>query len=271
MMNLRPSRYGAMHSFNPTFQVTSWPAMTPLMQEMSELTNSMAGWNDFGWVRSGDQLGWRSSFDDVDSMLANVSSVTPLLNRMLREAATLDRLGFVGPVEQMARIKNETARIAASVANKNEHYFENIDDLQTSYFRKTPSVAAGAQQVQQNTLCTMTPHYTIKNWSVAQPLMQSILNKSNLEPGCTYFGWAKGGDQLHSKETFVNGAALEAHVAAVKPLMNALISSNAVTLEHMEITGPSAEVEKVKHLVADLKPEILTLEQEGPSLVEASA
>lgn len=227
---------------------------------MLDLTNSLEGWDNFGWVRSGDTLGWRSSFDDVDAMLANVSSVTPLLDRMLRDAATLDRLEFVGPAQQMARIRQESAKIAAAVANEDEKYFENVEDLQVGYFRK-PVPALEGVQAKPNTACTMTPHYNVKDWSTTKPMMQAILNKSNSEDGCTYFGWAKAGDKLHSKETFVDGDALKAHVTAVRPLIDAMIGSDAVTLDRLELTGPSEEIEKVKLLVGDLKPEFLAIEE----------
>jgi quinol monooxygenase YgiN len=239
---------------------------------MVDVTNSIDGWDNFGWVRSGDRLGWRSSFDDVDSMLASVSSVTPLLDRMLRTAATMDRLELVGPKEHMARIRKESEKIAAAVSNKDEKYFENVEDLQVGYFRKPAALLEGVQ-VKPNNICTMTPHYTIKDWPTTQPMMQAILNKSNSEPGCTYFGWAKAGDKLHSKESFVDGTALEAHVKAVRPLIDAMVNSDAVTLERMEITGPSAEVDKVKLLVEDLKPEFLAIEEDSfpQERIEAAA
>lgn len=248
--------------------------MTPLMQEMVDMTNSMTGWDNFGWVRSGNSLGWRSSFDDVDAMLLNVSSISPLLDRMMREAAIMDRLEVVGPAEHMERIKQNTARIAAAVANEDPKYFENLEDVQTGYFRKTPPavVAPQAAESRPNTMCTMTPHYTIKDWNTARPLMQALLNKSNMEPGCTYYGWAKAGDKLHSRETFVDGAALEAHVAATRPLMDALVKTDAVALDRLELTGPATEMDKVKPLLEDLSPEYLALEGSSPSAqIEGSA
>jgi len=242
-----------------------------ILTEMLDVTNEMEGWDNFGWVRSGNRLGWRSSFDDVDAMLHHCRSITPLLDRMLCEACTMDRLEFVAPADQLTRIRNDTERIAATVANEDEKYFENVEDLQAGYFRKEPPLVEGVL-VKPNNMCTMTPHYTIKDWGETRPLMQSILNKSSAEPGCTYFGWAKAGEKLHSKESFVDGAALQAHVEGVRPLIDAMVNSNAVTLDRMELTGPKAELEKVKTLVADLKPDFLEIEDGTPQeRIEASA
>lgn len=259
MMSLRtsPRRLGALSSFNPYFRVTNWTAMDELMDEMMATTNQLEGWDNFGWSRMNDQLMWRSAFDDVDAMMANMAVVSPIINRMLAGPAMMDRLQFVSPANEMARLQNETRSMAAAVAGEPPEYFSDVEDVQTGYFRKSlPQAVTGTDQATAtpNTLCTMTPHYSIKNWATAKPLMQELINESNKEPGCTYFGWAKTGAKLHSRETFVDGDAMRAHIEAVRPLMDRL-SAGPATLERLEINGPSEEVAKVKALTADLNPE----------------
>ena len=89
----------------------------------------------------------------------------------------------------------------------------------------------------------MTPHYTIKDWDAAQPIMQQIIDRANQEPGCTYFGWEKSGNMLNSRETFTDENAMRAHIENVKPLLDQLKS------------GPAKEIKKIKDAAASLDPE----------------
>jgi len=195
-------------------------------------------------------------------MLTNFGSLTPLMNQLLAGPATLDRMEFVGPAAQLARIQAATEQIAneAFKGVATPEYFEMVEDVQTGFIRKAvqpPPGAAVGSSTQANTLCTMTPHYKIQDWGTARPLMQSIIDKANAEPGCAYFGWTKSGDELRSRETFVSGDAMKAHIEGCKPFLEALVAEGVAKLERLEINAPTPELEKVKTLAESLHAEKL--------------
>ena len=151
-------------------------------------------------------------------MLTNFGSLSPLMDQLLAGPATMDRLEFVGPAAQLARMQAATERAANAFLKGTlaPEYWETVEDTQTGFIRKSiqPPPGASGSTSQANTLCTMTPHYKIQDWNAARPLMQSIIDKANAEPGCAYFGWTKSGDSLRSRETFVSGDAMKAHIEA---------------------------------------------------------
>ena len=194
-------------------------------------------------------------------MLMNFGSLSPLMDQLLAGPASLDRMEFVGPAAQLARIQAATERAAnASLRGASSpEYFETVEDVQTEFIRKSiqsPPGAAGSTS-QANTLCTMTPQYKILDWTAARPLMQAIIDKANAEPGCAYFGWTKSGDFLKSRETFVSGDAMKAHIEGCKPLLMALKAAGVAQLTHLEINAPAPELEKVKEIAASLQPDSL--------------
>ena len=67
MMSLRSPARSTITSFSPYFRVSSWDAVNPIMQEWLNRTALHGGWDNFGWSRRGDQLMWRSQFDDVSA------------------------------------------------------------------------------------------------------------------------------------------------------------------------------------------------------------
>jgi len=219
----------------------------PIMQEMVDYTATLPGWDNFGWTRSGDRLIWRSAFDRADDMLMSFDELAPYINRLLAGPATMERVEFVSPSDQIAAIQKATASLANQMAALTQpEYFETIEDVQTGFFRK----ATASEGKGENTLCTMTPHYTISDWAAARPLMQGIVDKSSKEAGCNYFGWTKRGDTLHSLEAFVDGDALKAHVDNVRPLMDELQQGPAA-LERVEVHGPASELAKIKNAAKD--------------------
>lgn len=221
----------------------------PIMQEMLDITSAMPGWDNFGFTRSGDRLYWRSAFDQTDDMLSSFSKLTPLMNRMLSGPATMDRVGFVSPADQMQRIQDQTMDLFRTGLTQPE-YFKTVEDVQKGFFRKSTPTTRDAI----NTQCTMQPHYTIEDWDTAKPIMQSIIDQSSKDPACTYFGFHKSGNKLHSQEAFTDGDAMKAHMNAVRPLMEQLKAGPA-KLERLEMHGPEPELSKVKDAAAALQIE----------------
>jgi quinol monooxygenase YgiN len=232
-------------SYSPYFRVADWDLATPIMQEMLDRTSATPGWDNFGWSRAGDRLLLRNAFNDVDTMLSSFETVSPFIDRMVAGPATLDRFNFSAPLDEMARIQAQTARDLARFNTKPVLLEQDMEN-QSGYVRKPTSGVS-------ETFCTMTPNYTIKDWSAARPIMQQIIDQANADPGCTYFGWEKSGDILTSRENFTDGEAMKTHLENVKPYMEKLKAGPA-QMDELEVHGPVKELEKVKDVAAPLNP-----------------
>ena len=232
-------------SYNPSFLVSDWDLATPIMQEMVDAADVVPGLDNFGWSRAGDRLILRNAFNDVDTMLTSFDTMTPYIDRLLAGPATLDRFDISAPEEDLARIQARTERDMARFSAKPILYAQD-QEPQRGYFRKGP-LGKGEKT------CTVSPTYTINDWTLARPIMQQIIDQANAQPGCTYFGWEKSGNVLSSRETFRGGDALRFHLESVKPLIDKLKLGPA-KLVNFEMHGPAIEVEKAKDVAASLNP-----------------
>jgi quinol monooxygenase YgiN len=234
-------------SYSPYFRVKSWNSATPIFQEMLNEAASTPGWEHFGWSRAGDYVRWDTTFDDVESLLASFETISPLMNQLLADAATVERLNFAAPSTILSTVQSKTARSALKELRTKPVYYETVEDIQTGYFHKPE------KGLSENT-CTMMPHFIIKDWKTAKPLMQEIIEAANDEPGCTYFGWEKSNNRLIARETFFDGDSMKAHVEKVRPLLDKLVAGPA-ELEKLEIHGPEIQVEKVKPVTDTFMPQ----------------
>ena len=75
--------------------------------------------------------------------------------------------------------------------------------------------------------------------------MQEFASATRTEKGCIYYGWDTCGDKLFCREAYVDGDAVNAHLANVGPLITRLLDGPA-KLDSIEIHGPAAELEKTK-------------------------
>jgi hypothetical protein len=152
--------------------------------------------SSFGWAKSGDMVHWRSSFDDVDRMLDNFNTLTPLINDLIAGPATMDRLEVIAPKTSMDKIKNS---IPKGYSWSTEYYESDNDAFASGYVSKSSEMRldeweGGAKT--QSSMVTSEPFYTIKDWPAARPIVRDIIDKTVLEPGCKYFAWTKNGDKV---------------------------------------------------------------------------
>merc|ERR1711861_105379 len=109
---------------------------------------------------------------------------------------------------------------------------EKMDGFGTKYFAIDSGFSCmvkdtTAPEVPQ-TIMTIQPTFTVSDWAVAEPIMAEFVEATKKETGCTYYGWTRNDDKLFCREAYADAAASLAH------------------LEHIELHGPAAEVEKCK-------------------------
>ena len=76
--------------------------------------------------------------------------------------------------------------------------------------------------------------------------MAEFVERTKTEEGCVYYGWDVVGDKLFCRESYVDGKAVNAHLANVGPCIEALLAEGVAKLDRIEIHGPADQLELVK-------------------------
>jgi quinol monooxygenase YgiN len=86
--------------------------------------------------------------------------------------------------------------------------------------------------------------------------LPAFIKKVATEPKNIYFDFTISGDVVYCREAYDGADGLLAHVANVGPMLPTLFAMADLT--RIEVHGPSAELEKLKGPLADLKPMYFT-------------
>merc|ERR1712167_100961 len=218
-------------TIQPTFTIKDWAAAAPIMAEFVERTKTETGCIYYGWSKSGDKLFCREAYVDAAGALAHLENVGALVGKLLESAATLDQIELHGPSAELDKCK------------------EKMDGFGTTYWEIDSGISFMKKEVTAEwapqTLMTIQPTFTIKDWAAAAPIMAEFVERTKTETGCIYYGWTKSGDKLFCREAYVGAAGALAHLENVGALVGKLLES-AATLDQIELHGPSAELDKCK-------------------------
>jgi len=215
----------------PYFTVKDWEAARPIMEEFVKKVDGEANCIYYGWAKSGDQLFCTEAYTDGDAALKHLENIGECIGKILNGPAKLDRIEFHAPAAELEKVKEEMDKIGVI-------YFE-IDSGFTNMKQE-----AGAEH-KPLSLCTVRPYFTVKDWEAVRPLMEEFVTKTGEEKDCVYYGWTKKGDTLFCREGYVDGDAINAHLANVGSLLEKMLDGKA-SLDSLEIHGPASEIEKVK-------------------------
>jgi len=90
-------------------------------------------------------------------------------------------------------------------------------------------------------IVTIQPVFTLIDQAKAEPFMKRCVDATKGERGCVYYGWAIRGDKLFCRECYVDGSAVNVHLAEAVPIVGELLESGADKLDSVELHGPAAE------------------------------
>merc|ERR1712196_202655 len=158
-------------TIQPTFTVSDWAVAEPIMAEFVEATKKETGCIYYGWTRNDDKLFCREAYVDAEASLAHLDNVGPLVGKLLESAATLDQIELHGPAAELHEQGGGSVRSA-------------------------------------QTLMTIQPTFTIKDWEAAKPIMEEFVERTKTETGCVYYGWTKVGDKLFCREAYNDAAGV---------------------------------------------------------------
>jgi len=224
-------------SIYPQFTVTDWEAARPIMDEFTEKTKTEAGCVYYGWQKTGNKLQCREAYVDGDAVNAHLANVGPCIGKLLDGPATLDHIAIGGPAAEIEKTKEGTAALGTV-------YFETYGGF--SQNMEFPAAAQG-----ENSFLTIDPVFSVADWDAAKPIMDEFIEKTKAEAGCVFYGWVKTGDKLRCREAYVDGDAVNAHLANVGECIGKLLDGPA-SLDSIAIGGPAAELEKTKEGTAAL-------------------
>ena len=229
------------------FTLHDLDAALPIMQALFDQTSEMEKASHYDWTRADNQVLFRSTFEDAESLADHFEQVmAPLIEQLLApEIATRDRYAITGRPTDLETIKSRLRVLDAE-------YFESPQGLQTGDISQAGADNTGVATA-RGTLCTAHPTFKVHNWDMAAPIVREFIDRTGLEKGCTYFGWASNGDDLSWHGNYVSGSALREHFENVKPLIQAL-SSGPATLVNLELHGPSIELDKARASMEDIGP-----------------
>ena len=223
-------------SIMPYFKIKDWVAAAPIMQEfdhVSATTNQPP--LEHGWMSKKDEGAGpvtvlRVSMHDPDKLMDfYIDELSPLIDKMLQNAATLERIELHG-------ISSEDQERPYSEAFETEGWFSNLS----------------SEKPFPKTALFVRPYYKIRDEEHAKPLMQRAMEETEKEKGILYFGWHREGNRAICHGIFQDGEAFTNHYQKLNSVLSELLAGPA-TLEKIEVHGYDAELRKVDETIKELK------------------
>jgi len=273
-------------SILPYFKIKDWAAADPIMEEFEALAKALR-LPAYGWTKAeGDTVAFATTFPSDPKKLVAMyfDEFSPLIDRMLERAATMDRLEIHGAPAELDAAKREgqaredaaralmtdrrtDAKGARAPAHKQQprpyiEHFEAEEGWFTNMDLRDERIPK--QAVNVNT------YFTLLDEDVARPLVHEIIEQTRAEGyGCLYFGWHREDDKVVCQGCFRDGQAAANHFGKIDPLLKAMLRGRegggagaAAKLETVEVHGRAEEMAKVDAAAGHLEksyggPEVL--------------
>ena len=233
------------HNFltlRPTYTITDWQLARPIMEEYLEGTRKERGVMYCGWNVCGDKLFTSEAYHSADAVLEHIDNVQGAVSKLLNMgSASIDTVELHGPAAEVAKCKG--ALEASNFGAKTPRFFA-IDSGCTFVVRPYAGMARGHAHF------SIAPYFKVSDWVKARPLLDECVAVMRRTTGCVFFGWTKDGDDLFCNTAFTNADGVTAHLAAVTPLLDALLDG-AATLESVSVHGPRGRLSEVAAATAN--------------------
>ena len=111
----------------------------------------------------------------------------------------------------------------------------------------------------QDKCCTIMPYFRVSSEHIEafKQLCERLVEKTNSEPKCLYYGFSFDGDQVHCREGYEDAEGVLTHFENVGSLLEEVLKIAEIT--RLEIHGPEAELAKLREPLSNLKPQFFTL------------
>ncbi len=112
----------------------------------------------------------------------------------------------------------------------------------------------------QDKCCSIVPHYKVKDGKLDAftALCEQVVDKTNEEEKCLYYGFSFDGDNVHCREKYEDAEGLLANLENGGALLQkSLTIANIIRLE---VHDPNKELAKLKDPLSDLNPQFFELQ-----------
>jgi hypothetical protein len=100
-----------------------------------------------------------------------------------------------------------------------------------------------------HTFCTIHPTLTVLDWpKVEKEVMPALTEGTKSEKGCVYYGFTlnKEDNKMLCREAYVDGEAVNTHLANALPVLGAALEGELMKMESFVITGPADQLKILK-------------------------
>jgi len=105
------------------FDVTDWNKARPIMSQFLDRTAKESGCLYSGWSKKNNEMVWRETYTDGDSVATHFKKTGPLINRLLSGPATLKRVEIHGPKEELEKAGKDTIKKEITATSVEPEYF----------------------------------------------------------------------------------------------------------------------------------------------------
>jgi quinol monooxygenase YgiN len=219
-------------SIIPTFKVNDWDKVNPILDELVETTKKETGVIYYGFVanKETNTVVCREAYVDGDAMNKHLENAGPVLGKLMDGPAEVVSMHVQGPEEEITKCK------------------AGMDPLGATYSYVYPSgftnMITGMEDL-PHTFCTVLPTMTVLDWSkVEQEVIPALIEATKSEKGCVYYGFTlnKKDNLMICREAYVDGDAVNTHLANSLPILGAALEGGVVKIDSLVIAGPADQL-----------------------------
>jgi quinol monooxygenase YgiN len=223
-------------SIIPTLTVNDWDKVNPILNELVEATKKETGVIYYGFVanKETNTVVCREAYVDGDAMNKHLENVGPLLGKLLDGPAELVSMHVQGPEEEITKAKAGTDPLGVTYSYVDPSGFTNM----TTGTKDLP-----------HTFCTIYPTLTVLDWpKVEKEVIPALIEGTKSEKGCVFYGFTlnKEDNLLICREAYVDGDALNTHIANALPILGPALDGGLMKMDSLVITGPADQLEIAK-------------------------
>jgi len=135
----------------------------------------------FGWTWEGENVVFRSSMPDPEKIVSQYfNSFSPLIDKMLERAATIDRLEIRSAAAKKPELLKEQSGEKLKQSGE-----KKIFEVEEGWFK---NINLRDQPIPE-TMVNVLPRYVIHDEAAARPLLKKIMEMTHDEKDCFFFGW----------------------------------------------------------------------------------
>lgn len=219
-------------SIIPTFKINDWDKLNHILEELIEATKKETGVVYYGFVgnKETNTVVCREAYVDGDAIKKHIENVGPLLGKLLDGPAELVSMHVQGPEEELDKVKAGMDPMGATYSYVDPPGFTNM--------------TMGTEDL-PHTFCTIYPTMTVLNGSkVESEVTSPLIEETKSEKGCVHYGFTmnKKDNLLICREAYVDGDALNIHIASAVKVLGPAMVGGVIKMESVVITGPADQL-----------------------------